>query len=253
VKKKKNMKPIATIFTSILLAFTSVQSSSGQDEMILMNDKYGGAGYFMPGASMLNVNNLNAMLNNAGYPSLSGNLISYGGGGHGVWNRWVIGGHGHSLVGTPENSNNYTLDLAGGMGFIDFGYTLFTRPKMDIYPLLGIGLGGITLDIAEDTPQDFMDLLNNPDSGTEISQGGFLLDFSINATYLIDMADLPFEREGLIIGLQGGYVLDPTDNTWYMNGNEVSNGPVMNMSGPYLRLLVGGGGFNYPEIAVEVE
>ena len=233
-------------FLAFALFFMNL--SSGNTQAIPVPEKdNGGMGYFSLGYHMMNTGNLNDLLQVYDYPDLPGEMISIGGGGHGFVGEWVVGGHGHSFMNRPQSNETYDLSISGGYGFVDVGYVVNTRPGWDLYPLLGVGFGGFMLDISEDQPAIFNELLEEPETSMQVGKGGFLLDLSLNATYLFDFTENYFTRNGLVLGLQVGYVLDPFENQWKINGNDVTNGPDMDMGGPYLRLKIGGGGFNYPE------
>lgn len=244
-QKQTNMK-LKMIPLALTIVFTCTSAIS--QPVPESQKKYGGLGYFAVGYSSLNVNDLNASLVSFGYPEVSNNMVSFGGGGHGMMGRWMFGGHGHSLYGPREDYETYELGLAMGYGFVNLGYAAFSSQTIDVIPMLGIGSGGMTLDIEWDEPTDFEELLDDPQKSTKITKDGFLLEVGVTTTFLLNTSDNPLNRGGLAIGIQAGWVLDPFENEWTINDNDVDNSPDLGMGGPYIRLLIGGGGFNYPEI-----
>lgn len=240
------MKTKALLLVLFISAIT-IQISFNQSVPVAQK-KYGGIGYFSVDYAALNVDNLNTSLTAFGYPELSQSMISLGGGGYGIMGRWVVGGHGHTLLGPREDYQSYEMGLTMGYGFLNLGYAIFTSPVIDVFPMVGFGTGGLSLDITWDEPADFNDLLNNPQTSTEIAYEGFLLELGINGSILLNRSEDPFSMGGLTVGIQAGWVLDPFDNEWQINGNEVSNAPDMGMGGPYIRLIIGGGGYAYQRL-----
>ena len=204
----------------------------------------GGRGYFMFGFNNLDIKNLNTALENKGYSKLSDNFLSFGGGGHGIINRFIIGGEGHGLIGEEANSENYKSSLSVGYGFFDFGYIVYSIGGLNVYPLLGIGGGGITLKISEKVPPSFDAILDNPKRGVEISTGGLLLNIAVGADYLLNLGDRKWGNGGLVFGLRIGYTYSPIKSDWQFEEGSISDGPETGITGPYLRLMIGGGGGN---------
>jgi len=126
-------------------------------------------------------------------------VYSSGGGGHAITNRWILGGEGHSCFG-PDN--------AGGYGFFNLGYLLLRGDFILVYPLIGLGGGAMTSAISSDVSKC---ALLNPAVG---------LDF------LVPLRN----RNGILLGLRGGYTFTVYSNTF-------------NWSMPHIRVVIGGYGF----------
>ena len=204
---------------------------------------HSGKGYFMFGWNKLNIGNLNAQLAAKGYSQLSDNLFSFGGGGFGIINNFLLGGEGHGLYGTTVASGNYNLSLTAGYGFFDLGYIVFSSESVSIFPIIGIGGGGITLDITNRNALTFDEILDEPGRMSKLSAGGFLMNFSIGADYIIDMGNNDNESNGgLAVGIIAGYTFAPMKGQWQMNQVTVSGGPEVGVDGFYIRLMIGGGG-----------
>ena len=170
----------------ILVLFFSAGILHGQEKTSITQGK-GGMGYFMGGVGMLSESGRNTI------------IYSVGGGGHSLKNRLVIGGEGHSSFG-PDN--------AGGYGFFDIGYSIYSTDVIVLYPLVGIGGGAMTRDM---DPSVSKCALLNP---------------AIGVDYLIYRKN----RGGMLLGLRVGYTFTVYSNTW-------------NWSMLYMRLLIGGFGF----------
>ncbi len=215
-------------------------------------DREEGRGYFMIGGSLLNVDDLNASLSENGYSELSDSYLSLGGGGHGiVRGKIVVGGEGHALLGRTKTSSvgdqQYDTKLSGGYGLFNIGYVLFKKGGLNVYPLLGIGGGGVELKIAQSSVGSFEDVLSDPNRGSELSTGGLLLDFALGADHLFILGSDDKEEGGILIGLRCGYTLAPFTRDWNLSGDNLSGGPDFGISGPYFRLAIGGGGSSISE------
>jgi len=46
-----------------------------------------------------------------------------------------------------------------------------------------------------------------------------------------------------VFGLRAGYTLSPFKRDWQMDELEISDAPEMGMTGPFIRFMFGGGGF----------
>jgi len=239
------MKKLNYFILVMILSVSIVSMSYGQDKGI---KKGMGGGYFMVGGNMLDLDVLNNSLANAGYSEFSNNLISIGGGGHAFVNKLIIGGNGGALIGGEGHgtnaSGNFKTSLTAGYGFFDLGYVLHSKGGLVIYPLLGLGGGGVTLGIAESAVPSFNDVLTDPKRSVKLTTGGFLVSFSIGMNYLVNFEEKENEVGGLIFGLQVGYIYAPIQGDWDMDLVDISGGPDVNVNGPFVRFLIGGGGRN---------
>ncbi len=205
----------------------------------------GGMGYSMFGWSTLDIEALNSRLERKGYSSMSDNFFSVGGGGHGIINNKVIlGGEGQGLIGEEVTSGNYKNSVNIGYGFFNVGYIVYSINQLRLYPLLGIGGGGMNLRIREKPSSlSFDNVLDDPKRSVELSTGGFLLSFAIGMDYLLILGEDEQGKGGLVFGLRAGYTLSPFKSGWKMDEIEISDAPDMGITGPFIRLMFGGGGF----------
>jgi len=224
------------LFSSNSFAQTQTKGSSG------------GMGYFAIGLTTFDIDDLNARLTALGYPEFSSGFISIGGGGHAIINKFVIGGEGHVLTGDEEsatiNSQPFKTSLTGGYGLIHFGYLVYSNSSLNVYPLLGAGLGGITFKIAENSAPSFEQILNDPKRSVELNYGGMIATLSVNLDYIIKLKETEDGFGGIIIGLQAGYMFAPFTNDWKMDEHDISGGPAVGLNGPFVRITIGGGGMS---------
>lgn len=88
----------------------------------------------------------------------------------------------------------------------------------------------------------FDEVIEDPRRSSELSTGGFLLSPAIGLDYLFDLGENEKDNGGWAVGLQLGYTFAPVKDDWEVDGIEVSGGPELGITGPYIRLLIGGGG-----------
>jgi hypothetical protein len=236
------VKIFATLTVVVAVSILFANISQGQ-EITPATKEGGGMGYSMLGRSTIDIKDLNTKLESKGYSKISDNFFSVGGGGHGIINnRLIIGGEGHGLLGEEVTSGNYKNSLNIGYGFFDLGYIVYSIKDLRVYPLLGLGGGGMNLKIAEKlTSLSFDNVLDNPKRNVELSTSGFLLNLALGIDYLLKFGEDEKGRAGMILGLRAGYTLSPFKGGWEMDEIEISGAPEIGITGPYIRLMIGGG------------
>jgi len=235
-----------TIALTIFIIGGAVFPAPALCQAITLNiGESGGMGYSMFGSSFLNMKDFNSRLENNGYIPLSGIFFSVGGGGHAIINKkWIIGGEGHSLLGGNETNGNYTNSVIVSYGFFDLGYIILNPGELRLYPLIGFGAGEMKFSISEDLSSiSFDQILDSPGINSEISKSELVLNLALGADYLISFAKTENERGGLVFGLRAGYCVSPIKGHWKMGDVEITGTPDLGFSGPYIRLMIGGGGF----------
>jgi hypothetical protein len=202
-----------------------------------------GQGFFMIGWQQLDVDELNTRLEANGFPSLSENLLSLGGGGWAVKNDFLIGGEGHGLIGREETTSDgeFMTRLSGGYGQLDLGYRVFASERLGVSPILGIGAGAAAVDLVEvvdDASRTFDDVLSDPLTRTRLTAAGFLFDLSVMLDVRIARND---DEGGFAFGTRVGYAYSPDGWDWQFNdGVEATGGPDVGIRGFYVRVMVGG-------------
>jgi len=214
-------------------------------EMAVFDKEGGGRGYFMFGGNIIDIKSLNSYLESKGYSKLADNFISFGGGGYGIIGKVIIGGEGHGLIGEESTSDSYKTSIGASYGFVNFGYIVYSTKGLSVYPLLGLGGGKMSLKIVErGTASSFDDVLDNPERSAKLSTGGFLLTLALGTDYLLKLGEDEKGKGGLVFGLRIGYTFAPIKGSWEMDGGiEISGAPEIGITGPYIRLMIGGGGF----------
>lgn len=202
----------------------------------------GGAGYFAIGTNVIGIDALNDRLESFGYPTFGSAFLSLGGGGYGlVGGRFLLGGEGHGLIRPAQSVQGRTVSVGGGYGLFTLGYQAWTSPTTRVYPQVGVGAGGLTVDIGSTgEATDFDDVLDDPNRRAELTRGSLLVSLAVNLTY--EAFSAPDEEGGFRIGLQAGYLLAPLSSDWQLDDAALDDGPDAGFGGPFVRLLIGGGG-----------
>jgi len=239
--RKTNIVIALMVATAVVFLFAN--QSQSQDKAA-STDKGGGMGYSMFGRGTIDISDLNARLESKGYSTMSDNFFSAGGGGHRIFaSGLIIGGEGHAVLGEEATSGNYKNSVQIGYGFLNLGYIVYSLQELRFYPLLGLGFGGMTFTIKEDVASLSLDnVLDNPGRKAEIATGGVLLNLAVGMDYLLKFGEDKTGKAGMVLGFRAGYTLSPFKGDWGMDDLEISGAPKIGITGPYIRLMIGGGG-----------
>jgi hypothetical protein len=229
---------IATLFI--------VSMAIAQDAPIKKSKVYGGMGYFQTGVSFLDLDDLNAMLKSNDMPELGNASATFGGGGQGIIGNFIIGGEGHGVMGNSGLNQTYRVTYGSGYGLFNMGYVVYSNPVLLLYPMLGIGGGGQSVTIIDRSslPVNFSDILEDPKHQSVLTKGSFLIDLSLTSNLFVFGHTGGNASGGFLVGLRAGYLLELNNDRWYIDDQELVGGPNSGMSGPYIRLIIGGGGFS---------
>lgn len=201
----------------------------------------GGAGYFAIGTNVIGIDALNDRLDAFGYPTFGSAFLSLGGGGYGiVGGRVLLGGEGHGLIRPSQSVGGRDVSIGGGYGLATLGYLAVAQSNWRVYPQVGLGAGGFTVDIeSAGTATELDEVLDDPNRRAELTRGSLLVSLALNATYAFSSSE---EEGGFRIGLQAGYLLAPYSSDWQLDEDALADGPDAGFDGPFIRLLIGGGG-----------
>ncbi|HAW49612.1 TPA: hypothetical protein DCX16_01475 [bacterium] len=210
---------------------------------LLLGNAWGSGGEFILGRVTYNLDELNTRLKNHGFKSLNEACNIIGGGGYYIYNEKIlVGGHGGGFTQETENAT-YTTIFSGGHGFFDIGY-VFSKEKVRIIPIFGIGGGGVSLSITpKNIKSDFDDVLKDPRQEANLSAGNILFNLGIMVNYLLRLGRDEKTKGGLLFTLRGGYMFSPSKSKWYLLDKEVSGSPKIDLSSPYIYLGIGGGSY----------
>jgi len=201
-----------------------------------------GWGFFTLGLQHVGLSGLNGPMVSQGYTRFGETFFLMGGGGLTVIDRFIIGGEGLALFDRTATRGPVKARVNAGCGFFDVGYIFWRRPDFRTYGLLGLGGGGWTLRITESADAPFEDVLANPGRSSMLTSGMFLVSLSAGADWLVRLGGDERGEGGMSFGLRAGYTLAPFKNKWKMEDFEITSGPKMGLTGPFVRLVIGFGG-----------
>ncbi|MCD6345829.1 MAG: hypothetical protein J7L96_00270, partial [Bacteroidales bacterium] len=114
------------------------------------------------------------------------------------------------------------------------------------YPLIGIRNNNMEIFIHEtEQSETFSNLVDQPDQSLVLKHKTTTLNVSLNAFYYVGGTMTDNGGGGFLLGLQVGYQLPAVRRVWTYDNGSISGGPDFDMSGFYVRLLIGGGGLGY--------
>ncbi|MFQ6093056.1 MAG: hypothetical protein ACE5OR_10305 [bacterium] len=235
------MRIVLVVLSLVVLATLAPKGGSCGTE----TTKGGGVGVFMFGWNGFDVDELRSKLRESGFEGLEKKDFTYGGGGYGlVGERILLGGEGYGFE-QVVFSDSVKATLGGGYGFFDVGYVVLSRRGIQVYPMIGIGGGGMDLRLAarNGTPQ-FDEVLENPRREATLSVGGLLLQCALGVDYFLSLGGNERAQGGLIFGLRLGYTFASSKGDWSMKDADVIGGPDARITGPYIHFAIGGAGFN---------
>ncbi len=222
-------------------------------------DGPGGRGAFQIGYQSPDIDALNSALDASALPVFDDGLITIGGFGFFTAGKVIIGGEGHGFLPREEDTpdGTYRTRLTGGYGLFNLGYAAYSSARLDVYPIFGVGGGGMQLDLIERDSPIFSEVLDDPGRSSRLTSDTWLISAAIGADWRLgsrdhaerdrrdrrDRDDDDKGRGGLFVGLRGGWMWAPGDVNWVLDElNDVAAGPGTAPTGFFLRVSIGGGG-----------
>lgn len=199
-----------------------------------------GAAFISLGGARVSTEALDERLAANSYPTFGTKAGGAGIGGYRiVRGNLLIGAEitGLDLGQKPHNGSQ--VWLGGGHGTLGIGFVKDLTPRVRVYPRLGLGGGGLTLLIQTEDTTTFDAVLANPaptaNRDRHMSRDGGVIDLG---------GGLEFQPRGggPLIGVRLGYILASFGSTsnWQLLDGTATGGPDASISGPYLRLVLGG-------------
>ena len=233
------MKKIAFMFM-IIISFMLAQISG-----VFAEEKTGksfSANIAFGGIYFTGNDDLNDELSKYNYQKVSDGQFTMGGSLILKLNRFVIGVEGHGFRSNTKTTGTYDTYYRGGLGLLNFGYVLLSAGDLSLFPLLGIGGGGIEYFIYENASPEFNNVMAAPGRGVHLSRGSMILNLSLRMEYLVKIV----ESGGVLFGLQAGYCQSIYGNDWAMfgyrrdtAGTEVKSGPDFDYTGFHGHISIG--------------
>lgn len=234
---------MTALFGTLFTASSLLLSLSASAEPNLNWDVFQGAkAWYDPGFSFLDTTAFNGAIANQGYNNLSNVFISQGGGAHLILDRIILGGSGMGLNGfRSANAAGDVLGVSGGYGLFNLGYMVYQDQNFNLYPVLGIGSGHLSVSGSGSLNKVFG--LSGSEDVSRIDSNQVVLDIGIGADYLIDFNADSANATGLLVGLKLGYLFVPSPTQWEANRRLVggTNLPNLSNQGLYFNLILGAG------------
>ena len=246
MKQKKILFPVI-LFAPVFLFFFSTMVSGQEKEIekikTFIKKSRVNAAYVMGSINYLSVNRLNAFLESKGLPPVGGYYYSFGLGGHVISNKLVAG---LELVHTLEKNSPGTMSFntyaRAKYGVINFGYLLHYKKGLMLYPYVGAGVGKLTLRITENNIDSFADITGYQ-KGSEARTTNYLINTGIALDFFYKYNEHKKGQNNLVVGVRAGCIFSPYRRPWRVNHAQVPDGPDSGIYGPYIRIVIGLGGW----------
>ena len=230
---------VAITSAVVVVAAMLLDASSASAQIFRRSQEGQKAGFFSAGAARIENSALDAELNAAGYPTFGRQVIVIGGGGYGVQGSGImLGGEGYGVLTGDTVHQGRSVSLSGGFGLFNVGYMAPLTGRLRAYPLLGFGGGAANLRIgSQPTSEPFRAFLDSPDRQTSLSRVSFLASVGGGIEFRSSRSG-----RGALVGVRAGYMFAPVSSAWRLDGNVVGSAPDASLAGPFVRVIVGGGG-----------
>lgn len=201
------------------------------------------AGYLILGARNMNLTNLNHYLTGSGHPAVQNSTFTLGLGGHVVHNKTVVG---IEIVRTRENpdtgSGAFNTSARAAHTALNIGRLIFSNKGTMAYPYIGIGAGTLTMRITENNIDSFEDITDYQ-KGSQAKRNNVLVNIGFATDYFYKYREKKKGQNNLFIGIRVGWLVSPFRSKWRVNNIAVDDGPNSGITGPYIRITVGLGGW----------
>jgi hypothetical protein len=230
-----------------LFCFSSLLNAQKKNEIEKVRDfitkKRVNAAYLMLGFNQLALGSMNDFLESQDLPPVPKTYFSYGVGGHVIHNKIVVGVE-IMRLNEKEGAENKTFTTAVGAKYINLnlGYIPSTQKGLMYYPYTGIGVGWFKMRTTENNINSF-NAITTSQKGTEARRINFLLNFGFALDYFNKYEPKKKGQNSLVIGLRVGYLYSFSKKHWKVNYTYVPDGPGTGINGPYIRFVIGLGGY----------
>ncbi|MFN3939077.1 MAG: hypothetical protein ACK4IY_00730 [Chitinophagales bacterium] len=237
----------------ILIACMIQQTMNIQSQSV----QYTGGGYgnFFVGPSYLSIPTLHEYLKEEQIlgASASYNAIStmIGGEGFGMKGRFIIGGGGFGSGPINVASPKGKAEINAGGGYFKTGYVLIPGKAAFFATHLGIGWGGYSVKITNNTPdQEIYFNPAKPAIPLDIRNyyfGGTIFDPGVSVQTIAFGDTQENSSGGFMLGIHMGCIITIPLGDWY-SGTDMVLGyiPLPGvLYNPYLKITIGGGGMEY--------
>lgn len=165
-----------------------------------------------------------------------------GGGGRMLaFQRLIVGGKGFGLFAPQVGGVNGTAKLGGGGGGLELGFAAVSSRKWLFFPYFGVGGFGLGLDVRNESGSAIVfgdaDPIRPGESDT-YSSGFVYIEVGAGIHRLLLVQD-----GGFAVGFDVGGMFSAAPTRWSSDNQDLRGVDRPRLSGAYLRLTLGGGGF----------
>jgi hypothetical protein len=200
-----------------------------------------GAAYVSAGRNWIATKELDERLDSRGYPTFGQRATSAGVGGYRIFGGGLM--LGAELTGLMLGEKPHLgreVGVSGGYATLGIGYVKQDSPRVRWYSRFGVGAGGLTLWVQNADTVTFDSVLDNPQPAPTrarlLTRDGGILDLGFGIEFLSR------RTQGYLIGMRTGIVRSyfGSDSSWWLQNGTATNGPAASISGPYVRMTLGG-------------
>lgn len=201
------------------------------------------AAYFIGAVNLLAMGKLNLNLQAQGLPAVPESHLSYGLGGYFLNRKLVFGGeYINAIKRNSPLSGNHIITSDASFYMLNVGYLLHQKKGLITYPFFSVGLGQLKLVTRINNTDSFNDI-SIPQTASESRLSDFICSLGIATDYFFHYVDKEKGKNNLVVGFRVGITFTPHRNDWRVNQIMVTDGPNMGISGPYIRIIIGLGGW----------
>lgn len=192
---------------------------------------------------MYSMDEYNSYFGANGVESVNDNGVALGGGFTVFIRNLALGGEWNSILDKKASSAMLDTRLESGWGQFQLGYVVVASKGWLVYPKLGIGTYRHGLTVTENVNAlPFDSLVTGGYKGTMVTRKGMLGSVEANVDWMPGFDES--SGGGIVFGLGVGYQMQLTENDWDAYDTPVTGGPNVDLSGLYVRLRIGVGGWN---------
>jgi hypothetical protein len=190
-----------------------------------------GSTHFVAGVARFESADLDTRVATAGLPSVARTAATFGIGTDVRAGRMLFGASFQSLITQDQKNDAYRTRLGGAYTLLDVGIAVVDRDKWSLYPIAGVGLTQLSVNVREIGVFTFDEGLASP--AREIGMSGLGA-----ATHMGLLLERRFHRgtAEYALAIRGGITRSFGSQSWTSDANKVDDGP-SGVRGSYLRLM----------------
>lgn len=208
-----------------------------------IKEKRVNAAYAIAGYDLLRLNQLNNYLTARDFPAVPQGYFTVGFGGHLIFDKLVLGFElQSSLKSIRISTKEYNTSVSAKYIMLNAGYMIYSKKGLMMYPLMGVGVGKLTLDAMENNIHYFGDITIDQGSSESVTRS-LLLNAGFALDYFRNYNKKKKGKNNLVLGLRVGCLISTVRWDWRVNGVRVGDGPAAGLTGPYIKVIIGLGGW----------